>query len=382
MRYLTFYFAVNNLLPTFSHIIYEIYAKAFHCAKIGFAMKKPHLLNRNEVAYGPSPSVAKAIRQFDVRMSPFYFDGYYGSLLLPELAKKFKLPFERVSIGYGIEFFLRSIFDECASHKDIILTNDLHYGYYSAYAEAKHIRLVTFGLIDRGNRFEFDIDDCLAKIKKIKPRIVLITSPNNPTGNSIGPPDLAKVLHATKTARKDALVVLDEAYRGFKKKDDERAMLALLNRFDNLVILRGFSKRFALAGLRIGFALWGKRAKATIRFDNLYLGGSRLLEEIAVAAIRSEPYYRKLSKWIIAEREQFIARVNRLQNFTPYHSDANFVLVKIRKPAIVPFKKRIAPLKVQISKFITPQFLRVSIGFHKDIVQFMKILESIDEKMR
>jgi histidinol-phosphate aminotransferase len=339
---------------------------------------KRRLFNRNEVIQGPSPEALQAIRKFDSREASLYFDGYYGSSLAPELAQRFNIARAQVSVGYGIEFFLRAIFDSLDPERDSILTNEPHYGYYSAYANAKKISLTTFQILDRGDHFEFDIDDCVAKIKKYRPKVVLITSPNNPTGNSMRPDDLGKIMRSTRATQ--SLVVLDEAYWGFDPKYDEAATMRLLKKYENLVILRGFSKRYALAGLRIGFALWGKSAKKIIRYDDLYLGGSPLLEAVAVAALKSESYYANLSKAIIAERKQFIARVGRLKSFTPYASNANFVMVKIGAKALSEFKKREAKLPVAISKFTTPQFIRVSLGFHKDVEAFIVLLESIDKK--
>lgn len=337
---------------------------------------KKELLNHNEIIHGPSPQVIKAIHNFDPRKASRYFDGYYGSLLAPELARRFGLPVERVSVGYGIEFFLRPIFDSLDPHRDTILTSTPHFGFYSVYARAKKLKLTTFNILDRGDRFEFDVDDCLRKIKKFRPKIILITSPNNPTGNSIEPLALAKILSAA--VAQSALVVLDEAYWGFDARYDEAATLRLLKKYENLIVLRGFSKHYALAGLRIGFVLWGKRAKEIIRYEDLYLGGSRLLEEVAIAALRSGPYYKKLSQTIIAEREHFITRVNRLKYFVAYASNANFVMVKIDKRAIGEFKKRGAKCKVVISKFTSPQFIRVSLGLHEYNTEFAALLKSID----
>ncbi len=345
-----------------------------------FGMKR-RLLNRNEVVQGPSPAAIQAIRKFNPGKASLYFDGYYGSSLVPELARRFKVAPAQVSVGYGIEFFLRAIFDSLVPQRDIILTNVPHYGFYSAYASAKSVRIVTFQILDRSGHFEFDINDCLQKIKKFHTKVILITSPNNPTGNSMGAGDVEKILKLTKSAKSKSLVVLDEAYWGFDPKYDEATTMRLLKKYENLVVLRSFSKRYALAGLRIGFALWGKAAKKLIRYDDLYLGGSRLLEEVAVAALRSENYYKKLSTDMIAERKQFIARVDCLQNFIPYESNANFVMVKIAEQAIAEFKKHEAKLSVTISKFTTRQFIRVSLSSRKDNEKFIKLLESIDEKL-
>ena len=341
-------------------------------------MKPKRLLNRNEMPNRPAPAVVRAVRDFDFEKGPFYFDGYYGSRLAPIIAKRFTISAKQVSVGYGAEFFLRAIFDACDPAKDLVLANTPHYGFYSIYAKTKNVRLETFKLTDSGDRFVFDVDDCLRKIKTLNPKIILITSPNNPTGNSLPPKDLKKILDA---AQKKTLVVVDEAYWGFDEKYDEAAMVRLLKKYENMAILRSFSKHYALAGLRIGYALWGKHAKAIIRYEDPYLGGSRLLDDIAVAAFTSEPYYEKLSRETIAERNRFTAAVNRTKNFTAYVSNANFVLVKSEQRAMPELKKTLAKLDNVISKFVMPEFMRVSLGSKKDTSDFVKTLERVDKKI-
>jgi histidinol-phosphate aminotransferase len=327
------------------------------------------------MAQPPAPKVLRALRGFELAAAPRYFDGYYGSSLAPELARRFKVPRDRVSIGYGVEFFLRSIFDSCRPERDVVLANAPHYTFYSVYAKAKNIRLETFGMLDRGDHFAFDVDDCLKKIRQTHPKVILITSPNNPTGNSISPKDFERVLRA---APKTTLIVLDEAYWGFDEKYDESAFLRLLKKYENVVILRSFSKRYALAGLRIGFALWGARAKAIIRFDDLYLGGSRLLEEIALAALDSEPYYRKITQTFLGDRKKFIAEVNKLKYFTAYASTANFVAVKVNERAKKSMAAQLENMETQIAKFISPDFMRVSLGSCSHIAGFVSLLKKID----
>ena len=337
--------------------------------------RKQKLLNRNEVVQGPSPLVRRAMRTFDARKAPFYFEGYYGSSLVPELAKAFKLPTEQVSVGYGTEFFLRGLFDNLDPKHDAVLTQDIRFTYYPHYARSKGVRLADFRVIENDSHFAFDIKDCVAQIKKVRPKIVLITSPNNPTGHSISPTNLKKILAA---ADKKTLVVLDEAYQGFNSHYDEKGFLSLLKRNPNLVILRGFSKRYAMAGIRISFALWGKNAKKLARFEDLYLGGSRLLEHLALAALKSKPYYQKLAHEIQKDRDRLINAVRKMKHFKAYDSNANFVLVKAATKAVPVAKEILESLPVIISNFVLPDAMRVTIGYAPHTSEFIKELQKID----
>ena len=332
-------------------------------------------MNRNEMVGEMAPLVRKAIRNFNPADGSHYLDGYYGSHLVPVLAKKFGLPETQISSGYGIEFFLRSIFDSCIPGKDIILSESPQYSFYSRYAKVRNIRFATVPLIDRGDRFIFDVNAMVSAIRQWKPRIVLLNSPNNPTGCVISVSEIGRIM---KAANKKTLVVLDEAYLGFSKSYDERKIISLTKQYPNIVILRSFSKYYGLAGLRIGFALWGKHAKKMARYDDLYLGGSCILEDVALAAIASESFSHKRAQQLIKHRGAFITRMNRLKYFKAYQSEANFVLVKVHPIVRDALEKKLQKLPAAISKFVLPHFMRVSLGSFKDIAPFVRILEMVD----
>lgn len=332
------------------------------------------LLNRNEVIQGPSPKVLDALKNFPSEQISLYFEGYFGSALIPKLSKIFQLSEEQIIIGYGLEDIFRTIFDSLKSEDDVVLTHELHYTYYDKYLNFKNIRLENFRLIENPNEFVFDVDDCLEKISELKPKVVLITSPNNPTGNSINLADFEKILDKTD---KTSLVVLDEAYFGFDDTYNQQDFIALLEKYENLIILRSFSKLYALAGLRIGFALCGNKVKELLRHQNSYLGGSRLLEEVAIAALESEDYYKKLSVEVIEDRENFISKTRRLKNFQPFDSKANFVLVKVSRDVKQPLEQELSKENVLISKFVSEDFMRVSIGSKHDTENFLKVLAKI-----
>lgn len=334
------------------------------------------MLNRNEVIQGPAPQCLEVLAKFNSSNSASYFDGYYGSILRPRLSKIFGMLEEQISVGYGIEHFLRAIFDSIKSD-DIILINELHYGFYDKYLTSRGVRMEAFNLIQNADRFEFDISDCLQKIKTLKPKVILITSPNNPSGNSIDVKNLEKIL---EEASKDALVVLDEAYSGFDPAYDEKNFLSLLNQFGNLVILRGFSKFYALAGMRIGFALWGNRAKEMARYQDLYLGGSKILEEVAIAALDSKEYYKNLASEIISDREHFIVEVGKLTSFKVFDSKANFVLVRVSEKVKEKLERLLEKQDTQISKFVSEDLMRVSIGMSENTRIFLKILAEADKE--
>ena len=341
-------------------------------------MKAKLLLNRNEVIQGPSPKCLDVLKNFPPEKIAFYFDGYFGSALIPKLSKIFSFPEQQIIIGYGLEDIFRIIFDSLKPETDVVLTHELHYTYYDKYLNFKNVKLENFSLVENQNEFTFNIDNCIEKIQKVKPKVVLITSPNNPSGNSINLADFEKIL---SVADKTTLVVLDEAYFGFDKNHNQQGFLALLEKHENLMILRSFSKLYALAGLRIGFALCGTKVKEILRYQNYYLGGSRILEEVAVSALESEDYYKNLSEEIIKDRENFTTEVNKLKNFEAFNSKANFVLVKVDENIKKLLEQELDNIDFSISKFVFGNSMRVSIGSKQHTERFLEVLTKIDENI-
>lgn len=333
------------------------------------------LLNRNEVMQGPAPACLDVLKNFDPHHVPRYLEGYYASPLRDALASRFSLPKEQILVGYGIENILRSIIDSLRPEKDTVLTNDFHYGYYDIYLGHKGIAIQTFALIKGDRVFSFNIEDCLQKLSSTKPTVLLITTPNNPTGNAMGIEDIRRIALA---APPQTLIVIDEAYVGLDESYPETALVPLLAECKNLMLLRTFSKKYALAGMRIGYALCGANAKAMIRYQDSYLGGSRLQEEVAVAALGAGDYYANLVRDIKEDRDYFTTTVNTLKHFKAYESKTNFVLVEVNPSGREMLQKRMETMDVLTGKFIDDTYLRVSIGFRAHTEATLEVLREAE----
>jgi histidinol-phosphate aminotransferase len=337
------------------------------------------MLNRNEVIQGPSPRVRAALKNFPLDHINFYFPGYEGSALAEELSTRFQVPKDRIIVGYGAEDILRRIFDSLDPARDAVLVNEIHFNYYHLYLVGRGVRMHEFRLIEGEREFHFDIDDCITKIRTLHPKLVLITSPNNPTGNVLTARELGRILRATPAG---TLVAIDEAYYGFDPEYQEAAFMALLRRYPNLMFIRTFSKLYALAGLRIGYALCGKKVRTMISDQGRHLGGSRILEAVAIAALRSPAYYRALAKEIARDRDRTIEAVNTLSHFKAFASRANIITIKIASPrAKAALKKELSRAKALIARFYGPSLLRVSVAPRAHMDTFIAMMKRVDRSL-
>lgn len=333
------------------------------------------IINRNENLYGPSPKVIETIRNFATNDIISYQAGYYNSPLAQKISSLFNISEDKVIIFYGLEDFFRNLFSGLDKKQNSILVNQWHFAYFKKYADFLGIKFLEFKMLENESSFSFDIDDCLKIYNEQKPKIVILTSPNNPTGNVLPFEELERVL---ANISENTLFILDEAYYGYDQNYKQEKYLALLEKYPNMMLVRTFSKYYGLAGLRIGFALAGKKAKEMINYQHRYLGFSTILEQAALAAIDSEDYYHEITQKIIGERDHFISQVRTLKNFKIFDSQTNFTLVKINEKIIDKLKEKIAQEDFTISLFLKDNMMRVSIGLPKHNQKFFELLKNID----
>ena len=168
--------------------------------------------------------------------------------------------------------------------------------------------------------FQFDVESLAREIEQTKPDVVILCSPNNPTGCVLSAEDLSRLLSIAP-----GLVVIDEAYHEFA----QRSVVSLLNEFDRLVVLRTFSKAMALAALRVGYllaspALVTEIRKAVLPYNlNAF---SQTAAEVAIDLYEAE--LLPLVRSIMSERDRLFEELNTIPGLSPIKSEANFMIAK------------------------------------------------------
>jgi histidinol-phosphate aminotransferase len=152
-------------------------------------------------------------------------------------------------------------------------------------------------------------------------RVVLICSPNNPTGPAVRAAELEAFLDAVPPT---VVVALDEAYVEFVRDPDAPDALAVAAARPNVVVLRTFSKAYGLAGLRVGYAVAEERLANALRIASTPFGVSNVAQRAALAALEEDDEAQERVDWIVAERGRVVAAL-RAQGWVLPESQANFV---------------------------------------------------------
>lgn len=224
--------------------------------------------------------------------------------------------------------------------------------------------------IPRTETFDVDEEAVLARVAQGDIDFVMITSPNNPTGKLARGAFVEKLLDAT-----DALVMVDEAYFEFSRT----TMRPLLEKHENLVILRTFSKAFSLAGVRLGYLLANTSViREFIKVRQPY-SVDAVSQAIGCAVYRNRALFEPGIDQIIEERGRLMERLRTLPNVEVFDSDSNYILIRL--PGADAVWQQLYDRGVLVRDFshaaLLENCLRVSVGLPEENDAFFTALQEI-----
>jgi histidinol-phosphate aminotransferase len=222
--------------------------------------------------------------------------------------------------------------------------------------------------IPRSKDFTFEIDVATAAIKQHRPGLIFLTTPNNPTGDSISLSDIAQVANAALEV--NAIVIVDEAYAEFSK--GQSAVLLLPNH-PNLIISRTMSKAFAFAGARLGYMIASKIMVEAMLLVRLPYHLSDLTQAAARAALRNRASLQREVEQLKINRDKVISQLRDLQ-LTVIESDANFILFSNFGMQASELWKALVDKGVLIRDVGIPDHLRVTVGTAAENERFILAL--------
>ena len=341
-----------------------------------------NFLDRNEFNFEPSEKVVEAIRSFDPKDLCFYtriYDKGQKSVISVRLSEIYHVPEEQVLLTYGGEDMLKNAIHyflsinsqtpvpsagtpcQPSAPNTTILIPEFSWWYYNRVASECGGTFQMYPLHEHDDTFAYDIDEVIEYANRIHPRMLLLASPNNPTGNSLTPEEIGRIMESIPA---DTMVLIDEAYASFISSDTDY-IAPLVNRYSNLIISRTLSKFYGLPGLRCGFGFIGKGHGQFESYVNKYLGYNRFSEAVALAALDSDEHYRRVADDMEWGRQLYKRKLGSLPGFKVYKSVANFILIKYPEEKKEALQKALATEHYKI-KFMTDKGLescvRITLG--------------------
>ena len=241
--------------------------------------------------------------------------------------------------------------------------------YYKNIASEVCGTTIQYPVYEEGNTFKYDFEGLKDMVERYQPKILLVASPNNPTGNTLTAEEMERLVEMVP---EDTVILVDEAYAAFVSTDSSY-IKSLTEKHDNIVICRTLSKFYGLPGLRMGFGFVGKgkEMERFCKYANMYLGYDRLSEELAIAALKSDAHYRQIAQVMQEARTMYETELGALPGFKVYKSGANFVLIKY--PIV---------LKERLQEAFAQESYKVKFMNEPDINEHMRITLGRKEQNR
>jgi len=328
-------------------------------------------LASNESPLGPSPRAIAAIADAAQELHR-YPDGS-SFYLRTALAKQLGVPQESLLFGAGSDELLEILV------KVFIDPGDEVAFFWPSFAMYP---IVTQGMGGVAREVElvapFDLDvDALAAAVNPRTKLVFVANPNNPTGTSVGAEAFAALLERVPDT---ALLVMDEAYVEYMRREDRADVLSALADRPNLISLRTFSKIYGLAGLRVGYAVANPELISLLERARHPFNVSSVAQAAALAAVEDQAHVQAARDLTHRGLAQLEAGFDAL-GLDYVASDANFVLVNVRQDgrALDLRLQRRGVIARSLGAFGLNDYLRVTAGLPEENARFLEALrEELD----
>ncbi len=319
-------------------------------------------LASNENPLGVPPGAVEAIRENAAKVN-IYSDAMAGELR-HALSSYLGLPPENILVGNGSD----DVMEQCAkiflSRGDSAVITPPTFSYYRILITMYGSRCIEVPLREGESDYSFDAGGLCSAAQKAK--LIFLCSPNNPTGNLIPEKLLRDILES------GAVVVLDEAYAEFS----EKSFVHLVQEYENLIVLRTFSKAFGLAGLRVGYCLANERVIGYLARVRQPFSVNLLAQVAAIAALEDREFLRKSIEIVREGRRYLIEELNKIQGIKPFASHANFVLFRTERQDIAEelMKRGIITRGCESFPGLDAHYVRVSVGTPEENRRFIAAL--------
>ena len=323
-------------------------------------------LNTNESPFPPAPSVVAAVTGEQIELLRLYSDPECKGLK-EKLAKLYGVKPQNIFVGNGSDEVLNFLFMGFAQGG--VLFPDITYGFYKVFSDLYNL---DYQEVPLAEDFCVNAEDYCGKDK-----MVVIANPNAPTGLTMPLSQIERIA----ASNPDRVVVIDEAYVDFGGE----SCYPLMERYDNIIAVRTFSKSRSLAGGRLGYAIGPEGLIADLeklRFSTNPFNVDRLALLIGEATVDAEEYYQEKCSEIIRVREHTRLALEKM-GFEVLPSKTNFLFARkagFEGKALYLGLKSKGILVRHFAQPRTQNFIRITIGTQEQMDITCRALEALIEE--
>ena len=329
--------------------------------RLGIPVEQIVKVDANENPYGPSPKVGKALSQLAF---PHIYPDPESRALRAALAEFTGVPIKNLVAGAGADELIDLLLRLVLEPGDTVLNFPPTFGMYSFDTLLNAGKVIE---IPRRPDFSLDLPVILEAAERYRPKVLFLTTPNNPDGSFPNAEVVERLLNLP------LLVVIDEAYIEFPdnggRLGEKFSRIRQVNQRDNLIVLRTFSKWAGLAGLRVGYgafpdwilpALWTAKQPYNVNVA---------ASTAALASLADLDYLAANVERIRQERTRLFEALGTIPFLTPYPSQANFILCGVKGKNAAELKNTLAAQGILVRYYnnaLLKDTIRISVGRPSD----------------
>lgn len=288
-----------------------------------------------------------------------------ANLLRKKLSAYLNVASSQIVVGNGSSEMIELMLKTFIEAGDVVLSFEPSFSMYAIYATIYYGSYI--GVPSKAD-FKLDIDDMIDYANKYNPKLIFLCSPNNPTGQIIPQGDIIKLIKST-----DALICLDEAYIEFS--DESKSMMSLVDQFDNLMVIRTFSKAFGLAGIRLGYLVSNQNIVNELYKVKSPYNLNAVSQSLGIYALSKIDQVNSYTDAVKKERLIVQKALSKLK-LKVYPSQANFIFFQ---SLVENLYNKLIEKDIRIRAFSDKlkNYYRVTIGSSDENKQFIEAMKEI-----
>jgi histidinol-phosphate aminotransferase len=349
-------------MPAYEPILpYEVLSR-----QLGIPTEQLIKLDANENPYGPLPEVRQALA--GLRFPHIYPDPESRDLR-QALAAYHNVPVDNLLAGAGADELIDLLMRLLIEPGQALVNCPPTFGMYAFDGDVNQAQVIN---VPRRSDFSLDLAGIEAAVQNSQARMIFIASPNNPDG-SLAPAEAIQRLLALP-----ALLVLDEAYIEFAPPDS--SWLGQVSRYENLAVLRTFSKWAGLAGLRIGYGAFPSGLMPHLWKVKQPYNVSVAASTAGLVSLQHAGQLEAAGERIAAERQRLYGLLQEIPYLQAYPSQANFILCRVVGRSARALKQELANRGILVRYFNKPgldDHIRISVGKPEHSQRLVEILAGV-----
>lgn len=317
-------------------------------------IKKGIYLNANEAFYDTPRKIKEFAAEYALNSNLNRYPDTDCKKLIKSVANRYNVNEDNVICTVGSDEFIDLLVRSTVENKKVLAVEPT----FSMYKIFTFMAEGSYESVNLNDDFTYNVDRIIEKTKEIDPIVTFICNPNNPSGSFISREDIIRILDVS-----NGIVVVDEAYEDFAKS----SVIDLVNKYDNLCVLRTFSKAYALAGIRCGYAITSPEIVKMVNTVKPPYTLNSFSMEVGSYALDNYHLYKDLIEEVIESREYLYNELKGL-GIEVYPSKANFLYLYLNDEQ----KNKLEQNNIYIRYF--KKYSRVTVGSKEENEAFLNVL--------